>query len=399
MSFDNEFLAGWRILLASFLGIALGLSSLYFYSLGIFIKPLAAEFGWSRGEASMGVLVGTLCSAVVSMPTGQLVDRIGAVKVGVISLLLLALGLAGLGLFTVGLTSFLAVTAVLSLLTTGSTGVSFTRLVVTNFDRHRGLALGIVLSGAGLGAILIPPLLTPFVAQHGWRHGYYALATIIAIMLPIIWLALRGQESLSVQADASLPIGDIVMNPAFVLIGAIFLAASTSIIGTVVHFVPMLTDLGLSPAKAGQTASLIGVAAIGGRLVAGFLLDRLPAALVTGCLFLLAASGLTTLALGGVEVIALGALITGLAIGAEVDLMAFLVSRYFPRAVFGQAYGSLYALFLIGGAIGPASYGYFFDWRGDYHLALLFGASLLVLAALGAGLLGKLTPYAAEHAS
>lgn len=378
----SEFARGWPILAASFVGIAIGVSSLFFYSLGIFIKPLAAEFGWSRGEASLGALAGTICAAIMSFPMGQLIDRIGSVRVAIGSLLLLAVSFAALGALTTGLASFLAIVIILSLLTAGATPLPFTRLVVAAFEKNRGLALGLTLSGTGMGAILIPALLPPFIENQGWRAGYFALGGIVLLVLPLLILLLRSApEAAPVRVAASAQISRIVGSRIFALLGVIFFSASMAVFGAVVHFVPMLTDAGFSPARAGQTAALIGVAAIVGRLAAGWLLDRLPPQLVTAGLFGIASLGLALLAVGGAGLAVPGALIIGLSVGAEVDLMAFLTGRYFPRAVYGQTYGALYALFLIGGAIGPALSGYLFDVTDDYRLSLLTAAVLLAMAA------------------
>jgi len=181
----REFATGWPVLLGSVLGITAGVSSLYFYSLGIFIKPLAAEFGWGRGEASLGALVGTLCAAAMAIPVGRLVDRLGSFTVGIGSLILLAASFAAMAFGITGLPAFIALTASLSLLTAGSSPLPFSRLVVASFVRHRGIALGIALTGTGIGAIAVPALLAPLVALHGWRAGYLALAvTVLVICVP-----------------------------------------------------------------------------------------------------------------------------------------------------------------------------------------------------------------------
>jgi len=119
-----------------------------------------------------------------------------------------------------------------------------------------------------------------------------------------------------------------------------------------------------------------------GRILVGLLLDRITASLVAAGLFLLTAGGLIALALFGASAAVAGAAIVGLAIGAEVHLMAFLVAVHFPRALYGRVYGALYTLFLIGGAIGPALFGYLFDLSSAYRLPLLISAGLLVIVAL-----------------
>lgn len=388
----GEFAVGWRVLLGSLFGITAGVSSLYFYSLGIFLKPLATEFGWSRGEASLGALVGTICTAMMAIPTGRLVDRLGSYAVGLVSLLLLAAGFAAMAVGIAGLPSFIALTAILSLLTAGSSPLPFARLVVTSFVRHRGVALGIALTGTGIGAVAVPALLSPLVALHGWRAGYLALAvSVLALSVPIA-LLLRGAPTARAREASTAPLGAILREQAFAGIGLPIFLASVAVLGTVVHFVPMLSDAGYPPAQAGGIAALIGIAAIFGRLAAGAALDRLPAPIVAATLFAVAAAGVLLLAVGGPRVAVPAALITGLAVGAEGDLIAFLTARYFRRAQYGQAYGALYALFLIGGAIGPALLGVLFDASGGYRVPFAVAGTLLAAAALLALRLARLTP-------
>jgi MFS family permease len=391
MTSRREFAGGWRVLAGSLLGISIGVSSIYFYSLGVFIKPLAAAFHWGRGEASLGALVGTAGAALVAVPVGRLVDRFGSVKVAITSLILLALSFAGLGLFTSGIASFLVLTVLLSLLTAGSSPLPYTRLVVAAFDRRRGMALGVILAGTGLGAILIPALLTPFVATHGWRAGDFALAALIVMLTPILLFLLISAKTSEPVRGERVPISRFVSDPVFRRLALIFFLASVAVLGTVVQFVPMLTDGGMSPAQAGGTAALLGLTSIAGRLVTGFLLDRVPPLLVTGGVFLAGALGVAVLGLGGPAFAVVGALIVGLTVGAEVDLMAFLIGRHFPRVSYGQFYGAIYAVFLMGGAIGPALSGYMQQASGSYRLSLLTAAALLTTAAFLAWRLSRAT--------
>lgn len=382
MTLRDELSRGWPLLLGGFIGIAAGVSSLYFYSLGLFLKPLAEAFGWSRGQASLGPLVGTLCAAIASPATGRLMDRIGAVKTAIASMLLLAAGFATLGLATTGLGSFLLITAIMSLVTVGSSPLAYTRLVVGAFDRHRGIALGLALTGTGIGAMLTPMLLLPYIAGQGWREAYFALALVVLAATPVVALLLARRSGSETARPALPPLKTITGEPTFRLLGAIFLFAAMGVLGTVVHFVAMLTDAGLSPARAGALAGAIGIALIGGRAAAGLLLDRFPARLVTCGLFLLSALGMAALAIGGTALALPGALALGLAVGAEVDLIAYLVSRHFHSSVYGAAYGGVYGLFLVGGAIGPALTGYLFDLTGGYLAPLLLSAGWLTLAAM-----------------
>jgi cyanate permease len=391
----NEFKRGWPALVGAFIGVAAGVSSTFFYSLALFLKPLAAEFGWSRGEASLGALIGTLGAAVAAPATGRLIDRAGSTRVAVASTLILAAGFAALGFFTVGLASFLMTIAVMSLLDVGSSPMSYSRLLIAKFDRHRGLALGFALMGSGVGATLVPAMLVPYIATHGWRAGYECLAVAVLLATVPVALLTRGGRSRAAGAGGE-PIdgGSVTANrapprqnslwrdPTFRLLGVIFLLAATAVLGTVVHFVAMLMDAGIDPDRAGRLAGSIGLSVIGGRLVTGVLLDRFPATRVTAGLFGCAALGMVVLAAGGTAMALPGALALGLGVGAEVDLIAYLVSRHFPDTDYGRVYGGVYGLFLLGAALGPALIGVLFDATHTYTLPLALGAGLLGAAAI-----------------
>ncbi|KEQ53591.1 MFS transporter [Sphingobium chlorophenolicum] len=384
----NEFRRGWPLLLGAFIGISAGVSSLYFYSFGIFLKPVGEAFGWSRGQASLGPLVGTLGAAIASIPTGRLTDRFGPQRMALVSLLLLALGLAGLGLATQGLASFLLLTALLSVATVGSTPLSYTRLIVGFFEAQRGLALGLTLAATGIGAILTPMLLGPFIAVHGWRAGYLLLSAIVLLSIPLVALLIRNYPAPRVESASAPPLALIAASRPFILLSAIFLLASAAILGSVVQFPAMLSDYGLSPVQAGATAGAIGISMIVGRAICGLLLDRFAARLVTSAFFLLSALGLFALAYGGLPFALPGAIALGLSVGAEADLLAFLVARLFHRQAYGVAYGSIYAMFLLGAALGPALVGVSYELSGGYMVPFTINGGLLLLAALLALRLG-----------
>lgn len=378
-----EFQRGWRILAGSLIGIALGVSSLYFYSFGLFIKPLAAEFGWSRGEASLGALVGTAVAALVSMPMGRLIDRFGSRRIALISMALLGFGLLAHASAVRGIVSFLLVTAVTSFLSVGSTALPYSRLTVLAFERGRGLALGIILAGSGIGAMVVPMALTPLIATGGWQAGYCVLGfAALAGILPV-WLLLRDAEDPRLaRPRVGVPVAALLRSPTFVRLGLAFALVSMAVIGTVVQFIPMLLDRGVPPARTGGIASLIGLSAIGGRLLIGSLLDRLPAERVAASLFLIAGTGIAILAAAPVAFAIPGAIVLGLAVGAEIDLLSYLTARCFPRPLFAEVNGALYALFLLGAAIGPFLSGSIFDLTGGYSTSLLIAALCLVAAAL-----------------
>lgn len=378
----TELLAGWPMLLASFLGITAGISSLYFYSAGLFLKPIALDLNLSRGQASLGPLVGTLTVALASGPAGRVLDRFGPARAGLVGLLLLSLSFLVLGIATGDLATYLIFTGLLAILGSLSGTLVFTRLVVGSFVRMRGLALGIALTGTGIGGTVLPRLLAPYIATEGWRAGYLLLALIPVAAAPLVWWLLRRSNVTAAPTHAPIPWTELLRDPVFRLLAGIFFLAAVGVLAVLFHFVPLLTDAGLPPARAGAIAGVIGLSVIGGRLLTGFLLDRLSAKWVAACLLLVSGLGLIILALGGTSMAILGALCTGLAAGAEVDLIAFFVARYFPLSSYGSTYGGVYGVFLVGGALGPAAAGYLYDATGGYTSALLLSACSLFASAL-----------------
>jgi len=386
-----EFAESWPSLLAAFLATSLGIAALFFYSLGVFIKPLQAAFGWSRAEVSLVPLVAILCSAVLSPLVGGFADRFGPRRVGAASLVGLALGFFLLsrsgGVF--GL--FLATTCFLAIAGAGSSPVVFSRLVTLWFDRARGLALGIAASGAGVAGIAVPRLLPGFVAAHGWRAGYALLAFLPLLAVPVVLLMARDGAGASAAAPmlAGCTPGQARAQARFWRMGLAFFLVALAGGGFIVHFIPLLSDAGFSPARAGGTAALAGFAIIAGRLGTGLAVDRMFAPLVAAAIFAISACGCVLLALGGARWGAAAAVMVGFSFGAEVDLVAFLAARYFGLRSIGAVFGMLYACFTAGVAAGPLLAGVLHDVTGSYRASLLTQAACLAAAALLAATLGR----------
>lgn len=381
----SELRQHWRYVLGCFLGLASGVSSLYFYSSGLFLKPLAAEFGWTRGAASLGSLISSVLLGCAAPIIGQVIDRYGARRVTLLSLRGLAASFLMLGVWTQGLASFLTLVTLLTLLGGATSPLSFTRILVGKFSRQRGLALGIAITGTGVGAILIPLLVTPAIAHYGWRATYLGLAAVVLALLPLIAYFLRGADAGPAQKDQRPSAGNnlkALVEPHFFRIAAVFLFCSVGVFGTIVHVVPMLTDLGLSPSRAAGLASILGVAVIAGRIVTGFLLDVFDAARLSATLFALSATGMLLLAIGRPALVLPGLLMTGFAVGAEFDLAAYLVSRKLPLKLYSTVFGGVYATVAIGAGIGPFLAGRLFDVSGGYMSWLCLAAGLLFAAAL-----------------
>src|SRR5262249_19277741 len=177
----------------------------------------------------------------------------------------------------------------------------------------------------------------------------------------------------------------------FWLMVSAFFLISVSFHGYIIHLVPLLTDRGLSAQSATLTVSLAGGAALLGRVGIGYLLDRFFAPYVAVGFFCGFGVGLSLLwsgAVGGLVVVAV--VLVGLGLGAELDVMPYAVSRYFGLRAFGEIYSYTFAIFTLGGVVGPPLMGAGFDATGSYSLVL---ATLVVAALTAAGLMTRLGPY------
>lgn len=379
----SELKRGWRLVLGAFVGIGGGFASLYFYTAGLFIKPMIAEFGWSRSEASFGAISFTVGNVIALPIVGRLVDRYGEVPVAFISGQLLAVSFLLMGLFTQGLASFLFLVLLLTLISAGSNAIGYNRIIVRHFSNQRGLALGLALTGTAFGAAFLPGSLAPFIAEHGWRPAYFVLAALAAIMAGGAALLLREKSAIRpVMRDPRelLSWRAICSHPAFVSIAAMIFLSSTAVLGTTLHMVPLLSDGGMNPARAGATAAALGVAVIVGRVVAGYLLDRWDAGWVAFFLLAFAGTGALLLWTGLPQLAVFGAIFIGFGVGTEGDLLAYLLGRRFPVRDFGSVYGTIFAVHAFGGGVGGVLAGGLFDATGGYSAWLLLAATALFAA-------------------
>ncbi|MFK7934433.1 MAG: MFS transporter [Saprospiraceae bacterium] len=384
----NEFKRGWTVLLACFLGIGVSLVSLVYYSGGIWIKPWQEAFGWTRAEIGLGQGLSTLAIVLGAPFAGRLIDRFGLKKVATLSLILYGCCLYLISQMNGSLSVFYALCVLLTLLALPSTPLGFTRVVNAWFEKNRGLALGISLTSTGFGAFLIPKYLTPYVANYGWEKGYFLLFVIVMIAIPFIWLLLKNEPKSNLDnTEKDIPKTGLSLKLAiktsiFWKVGLVFFLISVSIIGLIPSFIPLLQDAGFSASEAGSYAAILGLSVMLGRLLTGFLIDRIFAPYITAIVFLFVASGCLALGLGGIQFALWGAIALGFAIGAEVDLIGYYTVKYFGLKNYGTIYGAQYSIFSLGGIISSVLAGYIWDTTGNYDLALKIGAGLLIGAVI-----------------
>lgn len=386
-------------------------SVIHVYSMGPFIGPLQGEFGWTRAQVMFGLSIASFISAIFCMPVGILVDRVGPRRVGLVGVLLMTGSFALLSTATGSIANWITMWVVIALGTLWVQATVWTSAINSRFEKSRGLALAITLSGASLSATLFPPLATWLIEQGGWRSAFQSMAGLWALLVfPILFLFFRGARDQGRKPDAEPP-------PARVLTGLsiaeglrsptlykLLLASSLfsfTTIGAMVHFVPLLTGNGTEKLAAAGVAGLIGLFSIVGRLGTGFLLDRFPAQYVGAVAFLLPiVACLLLLADGGSpinQVVAAAAI--GLTLGSEVDVIAYLAAKHFGLKNFGALYGALVMALSLGTAFGPLAAGAIFDINQSYTPFLLLAMGLMALSAITIASLGRPPAALAEPAT
>lgn len=377
-----------RVLAGAIVGSATGISAVLLYTNGLFVAGLERDFGLTRSQFGLGVLLVTLALAAANPVVGWAVDRYGPKLPSVAGLLLLSAGFASLGLFVGSVPGYLTLQALVALVGAASGPIAYTKFIGATFTRRRGLALGLTMTGIGVSAAIIPPLLAGVIETHGWRAGYLALASVPlggAVVTSVLFPGSPARASVSAATpQAAAPSRrEWLASPVFWILAATFAAMSLSFGGLLPHFVPMLMDAGLDPLAAGRTAGQIGLAVIASRLAVGYLMDRLFAPRVAIVICIIGATGGIALLMGGSPYASVTAIALGLALGAELDLMGFLVARYFGMAEFGRIYGWLYGAFIFASGLGPLWVGAVRDATGSYSVALATSTAGLLLTCAG----------------
>ena len=400
----HEFRGQAGPIFACMLGLACGIATLGLpYSIGVFIPHLRAQFGWTFTQILLVQPIVTVAVVAMAATIGWIVDRHGARRPIIVSQIGFGLGLCAMGAFTQSLFSFYLLYFLTALAAGGTLAITFTKLLSARFERRRGLALGLALSGTGLCSFLFQPYLAWVVAHYGWRVGYFAIGLLpICLALPatLIWLHDAKPDARKLRDDPKqppamalrgIPLQQALHDRRFWALAVVFFLFSGVITGVLNNFVPILIEKGYAPMRAAEIAGVFGLAVIVGRIGIGALIDRYWAPLVGLCFFVPSAIGIALLAgpAQGTLLTIFCVALAGLAAGAEVDLMAYLVSRYFGLLDFGKIYAAIYVGFALGPGLCVPLFAWSRDHYGSYSVGLYGVASGMLLATLVLMMVGR----------
>jgi MFS family permease len=400
---DEGGINGLSTIASSALGVGVGLLGLPILTIGLFMVPLHSAFGWSRAEIAGASTCINVATIVAAPFVGRLCDRFGVRPVALASLCSLAVGFACLAFMDGSRTLYYLIWFLLSAGGVGTSGIVWTRAIGTYYRANRGLALGLALTGTAFAALIPPLTLGPLIHDHGWRAGFVALSIISLITIPVTYLAFseRKRDAHSAVIDMTLlgsSLAEASRSPVFWKLGVGIFFLIVGMGSCVIHFVPAAIDAGLPPLVAQRLFSVVGLSMLIGRITIGRLLDTLNPLTVAVISLALPALGCLLLATtpGSAATFAIAAASFGFSAGAEVDILAFMVARYFGLRSYGAIYGTLLVFFAAGSGTGSILTGHVRDVSGSYEPAMIGGVVVFLLGAVLVGMMGPATPRLAH---
>ncbi|HKJ00409.1 MAG TPA: MFS transporter [bacterium] len=399
----RHFYYGWAVA-----GVALvaNLSAFSFNALfGLFITPLQATFGWDRADIARAIPIGTTMGATIAPGLGFLIDRIGTRK------LMVGFGL-GAGVCLVSLSTvrqvwqFDLVMSLLYPLAWIGVGQMIGSINVSRwFVRRRGRAMGIVMMGASLGAVLLIPVCT-FVIQHsGWRLAYVVLGglAVLFISVPAFLVLVDRPEQLGLDdhpelkspgggrgaggaagvPEAMWSLREAMGTRSFWMTLLGLMMGTLAVQGYFVHAVPHMEARGFSRVMAGAVWSLFFTTGVVAKFLWGFIIERIGVRVALVTLFLGEAVGLYLLLTASTPAMLFTyAVVNGLLHGPYLQLQAMVWADYFGRNALGRIYGVAQPAIVVAGSMGPWLGGHLFDLSGNYTHFFRLGIVLCLCAAL-----------------
>ena len=405
-----EFRQGWPTLLVALSGVITSAHFLPLYSFGPMAPDLSRALNIPLGELQRCITLNFAGIAVGSQLAGWLMDRFSLRSVTLCSLILYALTYILMGTVSLSQNLLYAFYFLLPIVGSGSLLVTWTKIVCDKFERQRGIALAILLSGSGVVSTVSPLLLAGYVGTADWQQGFFVMGILPLATLLVCFFALPADNSSSSQ-QGSLSINsaepenggvtrqitgisyrETLRSRQFWTIIVALILVVFVVVSMITNIVPMLIQKGLSQSDATLVFSAFGLALVAGRLAGGFFLDKFWGPLIAFCALVLPSIGclIFLLAPPNMVLMVMATVLVGVAAGAEFDILAYLVSRYFGLRSYAKVFGTVSGTVALGSGTSPLLIGPLIDATGSYDGLLLICAGV---AALGASLFLTLGPY------
>lgn len=399
---------GWRVVAVCQLGVMVGFATTFIYSFSLMMKAWQHDFGWNREQISQGFSLAAITVAICSPVMGKLLDRYEPRKLITPCMAAFGVVMASLAFLTPSLARYYATAVLLGAVGTGTYQLGYARVVASWFERRLGIALSLVVAGSGLGSLFFPPLIEHLISVYGWRSTYLMLACLpLFLGVPLTWFfapssqaSHRPAEKTQTAAGKAPGVGwkQGLAARSFWLIALGVCCMSLAENGALAHLVPMLNDRGITAENAAFVVSILGGSSLAGRLLLGWMLDYFEGGRIATGALLFAGSGIYLLGHArSFRMAAIAALIAGVGMGCEFDLIPYMLKRYFGMRSFSTMYGLTYSVYAVAGGTAPLLLGYIYDATGSYTRILSI-FSLITAGVAFAMLLLPAYRYAAPPA-
>lgn len=389
----------WWTVVAGALGSAVGAGIFMVYAFGILGKALTGDYGWDRSVVQYCFTSFLVATGFGTVLLGQLIHRYSVRRPAMAYIALFACAIAIVATLPPSQALFYTAFAIIGIGGAAATAMPYAVSVSAWFDHNRGLALGLVNAGAGLGAVLAPLYANFLVGEYGWRAGFLGIAAVCGLV------ALLGLGFLVRDPPAERGPARVTDDPGrpwfrapyfrsrnFWIIATCILAISVAMFGVMGLMVPLLTDRDVSGSTIAAVLSAAGFSSWLGRVIVGYAMDKVFAPYVAASCFALALIGVALIALADSPApIMIGAALVGFTFGAEGDLVTFLTSRYFSMDHYSKVLGAVWVTWAWGGGMGTYLVGVTYSATQSYEIALTVFGGVLVAASVAVCTLG---PYA-----
>jgi len=383
---------GWTVVAGAFVVLFTAYGAQYCF--GVFFNALLEEFRWTRAGLAGAFSLYVFGYCVSGFPAGRLSDTLGPRHVIAAGGLLL--GGAMVAMATVhALWQPYVFYGVVAALGMGTAYVPCNSTVVKWFSARRGLAMGLANTGASLGTLALPPVAQLAVGGLGWRGAYVVFGLVVLTAVNAVAPLMRrdpasfglhpdgapGPPATAPAAGGGLSLGAAVRTGAFWLVGAAYTATWLPVFIPLVHLVPFARDLGHPPLAAAAAVSAIGAGALVGRLVMGWISDRIGRRTTIAISMLLqAAAFMAFTAARDLPALYAAAFLFGYSYGAITTLFPAIVGDFFGHEHAGTLVGFLFMLAGVTSAWGPLAAGAVYDATGTYRPAWILSAVFNVVA-------------------
>lgn len=403
----GEWKVHWTLVLSAMAGMSF--YTVITYSLGTFIEPLEREFHWDRAEISLGLTIFAFISMLGGPFIGLAIDRWGTRKIAIGGLFASSLAFSAFSLANGSLVQWYALFVVYGLVALAFKTTIWSAGVSSVFSTSRSLALALMLSGSALGQTLAPLAANWLISGFGWRTAYVGLGLGwggIALVLVLLFFIDARETAKRADAPpiAQATLGGLTVKEAsrdsrILRIAAANLAMSTVGSGISVHLVPVIADAGIDRMTAVEIAATAGIAGFAGKLLVGWLLDRVQGSIVPFLSFAVGALAHFLLlgTLNSTAALTTGAMALGFASGAGLQVTTYLVTRYAGLRNFGAIYGTISSSMMAGTAMGPVIAGAVYDATGSYAGLLTVAIPVMLVCSLLFVGLGPYPNFARVH--